>query len=333
MNFLIIILCFIFLNKYVRSELKKCFYEGDTYIKHLIFFFGMDCTTNSCDWTDETSNCKIGTTSRVLKWETDIFEIGFEPPQFKRPKEVVIKINLTKDYYIKVEVISDKENKTVTVILKECSHKKNCSQMEKKTHTNITITNDFTYVGIGFRKDKKINFAAVSKNRDLATNLFSPDNVYEFKTPDFSFNTNETKNITVYSPFDKNFDYDGILMYLPTSVGGHFFNRHGYLIHDNNWCRYFYNNPKETEGLPYIIKEYFGNSENWKAPPVNYTPLAGIPYFGLNGMKFKSEQMFLKEGKNPNFDENQMTRKGCKYVAKTRKKRQTNDIMKIGRED
>ncbi|KAB7500646.1 hypothetical protein Anas_14359 [Armadillidium nasatum] len=64
-----------------------------------------------------------------------------------------------------------------------------------------------------------MNFVAVS-GIPIATNLFGPENEYEFKMDGFYFNTNETMNITVHSKFDKNYEFDGLQMILPTSVGG-----------------------------------------------------------------------------------------------------------------
>ncbi|KAL7634534.1 UNVERIFIED_CONTAM: hypothetical protein RMT77_014911 [Armadillidium vulgare] len=316
MNFLLIIVhCCIFLSVLAWNSLWKCHPPHHAYASYLTFFFRIICTKNSCNWKNDFS-CNEGTFSEVLQWETDIFEIGFEPLKDKRPKEIVIKINLNGDYYIQIEVISDRPTETVTIKLKECSHTKNCLGNLTKTH-KVNFREDFTFVGIGFRKDKKINFVAVSKNRDLATNLFGPENEYEFKTPGFHFNTSETMNITVSSPLDEDYNFNGLIMYLPASVGGYFFNDEGYLRHgEDDVCDSFYNNPNETEGLTYIVKEYFQNSENWKAPTVIYTLFARGTYYDEDGMKFNSEQMKIKEAKNLNFDETKMIRKGCKYVEK-----------------
>ncbi|KAL7629900.1 UNVERIFIED_CONTAM: hypothetical protein RMT77_019981 [Armadillidium vulgare] len=73
-----------------------------------------------------------------------------------------------------------------------------------------------------------MNFAALSRKFVYATTLFDQENEYKFKMPGFHFNTNETMKITVYSKFDKNYEFDGIAMHLPTSVGDVFFN--GYVL-------------------------------------------------------------------------------------------------------
>ncbi|KAL7632057.1 UNVERIFIED_CONTAM: hypothetical protein RMT77_017620 [Armadillidium vulgare] len=283
--------------------------------KHIVFSSGIVCTKVSCDWSVD-STCKNGTFSEVLQWETDIFEIGFDQSE-DRPREVVIRIDLNEDYYIEIKVISGKGKRTLKIILNECSHtEKQCLENRNFTLHDLNIKSDRTLVAIGFRKDEKMNFAAVSESKTRATNLFGRENEYEFKTPGFYFNTNETMNITVYSKFDENFVYDGFRMYLPTSVGGLFFKKDGYLVHDKYSCDTYYNNPDNEKGLAYIIREYFNNSENWKAPPVKWTRFATVPYFDENGMKVERDQMLVKERKNPNFDAKKMRRKGCKYVEK-----------------
>ncbi|KAL7634536.1 UNVERIFIED_CONTAM: hypothetical protein RMT77_014913 [Armadillidium vulgare] len=295
--------------------------------KEITFPYGVVCTKISCDWSVD-STCKNGTHSAVLKWDTDIFEIVFEGVDHRRPKELVIKIDLNENYYVEIKVFCVKERRAVDVILNECSHKeKQCWQNGNFTQNVTDIKKDETYVAIGFRKDKKMNFVAVTGRNYIATDLFGPENEYEFNMPGFNFNTEETMKITVSSKFEKNYTYDGVLFNLPTSVGGFFFNKHGYLINEkDSWCDKLYINPNETEGLPYIIKEYFKNSENWKATPVKWTPSLEVPYFDENGMKFKPEEMKIKEAKNPNFDENKMRRKGCKYVAKPETKPETKPV-------
>ncbi|RXG70844.1 hypothetical protein Avbf_08223 [Armadillidium vulgare] len=76
-------------------------------------------------------------------------------------------------------------------------------------------------------------------------------------------------NITVSSPLDEDYNFNGLIFYLPASVGGPcmrhikntnpqfcfayegkiiFFNDEGYLRHDDDdVCDSFYNNPNETE--------------------------------------------------------------------------------------
>ncbi|KAL7636063.1 UNVERIFIED_CONTAM: hypothetical protein RMT77_013882 [Armadillidium vulgare] len=316
MNFFLTILSLcIFLNEYEQITLKKCHECYPNVYSDETLFYGYECT----DLTYNFSNnfvC-INGTSAVLRWEIDIFEIGFRGMNSLRPKEVVIKIDLNNYYYIEIKVISDKKNKNVAIILNECSHEnETCLENRNETHH---VEYDFeAYVAIGFRKDKKMNFVSVSDFQNLSTNLFGPKNEYEFKMPGFYFNTNETMNITVYSPFDRNYEYDGLVMILPTSTGGFFFIENGFLIHDNDSACERYNNPNESEGLPYIIKEYFNNSENWKDVFDSESfPKFYVPYFYSSTKSDYRKHLFLYEVPNPDFDEKKMIRKGCKYVEKT----------------
>ncbi|KAL7634075.1 UNVERIFIED_CONTAM: hypothetical protein RMT77_015403 [Armadillidium vulgare] len=185
---------------------------------------------------------------------------------------------------MEIEVITFKENEVFKIILNECSHtKKQCLENRNFTHHKVRVSLDTTFVAIGFRNDKKINFAASTGIDDIATNLFGPDNEYKLKMDGFYFNTNETMNITFSSSLEEDNEYDALPIALPKSVGGYSFDGNGYLLHDSFWCAY-YINPEEGDGLPYIIKEYLKNSENWRAPPVKWTTDFMIPYFNENGM-------------------------------------------------
>ncbi|KAL7634320.1 UNVERIFIED_CONTAM: hypothetical protein RMT77_014697 [Armadillidium vulgare] len=221
MNFFIIMATFcILLAVNVETKLSKCtiFNKAENQ-KQLTYHFGYVCTKSTCDWAVDSS-CKSGTSSKVLEWETDIFEIGFQK-QKDRPKEIVVKIDLNKDYYIEIKLISDNEKKTLKIILNECSHaKKDCSEIKNLILENIKLGRDHAIVAVGFRKDKKINFVGMSEVNNRASPYFSPKNEYELKMKGFYFNTNETMKITVSSIFEKDYKYDGFVMTLPTSAGG-----------------------------------------------------------------------------------------------------------------
>ncbi|KAL7634322.1 UNVERIFIED_CONTAM: hypothetical protein RMT77_014699 [Armadillidium vulgare] len=283
--------------------------------------YGHVCIKAPCDWSVDSS-CKKGITSKVLQWETDIFEIGFEESQARRPNEVIVKIDLNKDYYIEIKVLTDEtslehKEQRLDIILNECSHKeKKCLKNLNLTHNNVDSFMDQAFVAIGFRKDKKLNFATQSYLSWIASDRFSKENVYETKMPGFYFNTDETMNITVYSPFDKNYDYEALRITLPTSVGGLAFNNFGYLTNDNDYCCVIsYRNNNEDEGLSYIIKEYYDNSEDWKAIPVIYTPdTLEVQYFNENGMQKSQDEMKVKKAPNPHFDKTTMKREVCLYV-------------------
>ncbi|KAL7630123.1 UNVERIFIED_CONTAM: hypothetical protein RMT77_019739 [Armadillidium vulgare] len=157
MSFFIIIgtLC-ILLAVNVETKLSQCFlFHKDGELQDFTFPYGYVCTKSTCDWTED-STCKSGTYSKVLEWETDIFEVGL-PKQRDRPKEVIIKIDLNKDYYIEIKIISDNEKRTVKTILNECSHAKiKCSENKSFQLSNLILERDQMFVAIGFRKDKKV---------------------------------------------------------------------------------------------------------------------------------------------------------------------------------
>ncbi|KAL7635283.1 UNVERIFIED_CONTAM: hypothetical protein RMT77_014350 [Armadillidium vulgare] len=316
MNFflLIVYLC-LFLNGHVQTYVFPCKNSEINNNKYTGTWLGYVCTKFHCDWSVDDS-CTSGTSSKPLIWKTDIFEIGFEPCGKRRAREVLIQIKLNKGYYIQIVVISDKEKKKVTIKLNECLHSK-CLKSRSETH-NINIFYDYTFVAVGFRKDKKMNFATVSKEElSLATNLFGPENEYEFKMPGFDFNTNDTMYISVHSMFDPLYTHDGLAMILPVSVGGFFFDIDGYLRNDNYECNRLYNNTDKEKGIEYIIKEYYKNSENWRAPPVKITRRTGVPYYDEDGMKVDPDQMEVIEEPNPDFNEKKMKRKGRKCVERT----------------
>ncbi|KAL7635287.1 UNVERIFIED_CONTAM: hypothetical protein RMT77_014354 [Armadillidium vulgare] len=315
MNFLLMIvyLC-MFLNAYEKTYLFPCKNPLINSNEYSGMWLGYVCTKFFCDWNVNDS-CRTGSRSERLTWKTDIFEIGFEPCDNRRAREILIHIILNKDSWMKIDVISDKEKKTATIILHECSHTE-CLKRRNETH-NINIFYDYTFVAVGLRKDKKMNFATVSKEMSLATNLFGPENEYEFKMPGFYFNTNDAMYVTIHTMFEPSYTHDGLAMILPVSVGGFFFDIFGYLRHDSHGCNRLYYNAGKEKGIEYIIKEYYNNSENWRAPPVEITRGTEVPYYNEGGMKVGPDKMEVIEEPNPNFNEKKMRRKGCKYVERT----------------
>ncbi|KAL7634309.1 UNVERIFIED_CONTAM: hypothetical protein RMT77_014686 [Armadillidium vulgare] len=316
MNFFFLIVCLItFIIVNAVSPYNECMSKIDEKIfVRGILRYGYVCA--KCDLNVHLY-CRNGPYSKVLEWETDIFEVGFTELDGDRPKEIVIRIDLNKDYYTEIKIISDKKKRTVNVKLNECSHtRKSCSENRNFVYRKLGHM-DYTFVAIGFRKDKKMNFEVRNNWQKYATDHFGRDSEYEFKMPGFYFNTNETMKITISSKYDKKFYRDGFRMILPTSAGGFFFNEFGFLTNENDKeCKSDYTNPNENKGLPYIIREYYNNSENWKAPPVKDTKYQTVPYFDENGMKVGRDQMLVKEGQNPDFDAKKMIRKGCKFVEK-----------------